>query len=650
MRARFVVLLLAACMLVPTAVSNHPQAEAGRSATFDHRTGNEWWVEAVVTAQGLAGVDARDTGGDWKALTLRSWGAWAGSFHIEPGHLVQFRARFADGATVTSCEFTHPAGVEQCGTPPPPPGSFSATFSNVKGNAWWVQASVSATGGTLARVDARFDGGAWKPLQDKGWGWAASHRAPEGTLVQLRAVSTTGAESLSGCYRWTAATPVTCGTTPPPGDFTATFQPRPGNEWWVETRVGASEPLAGVDARVVGGAWKALTFRSWGAWAGSFHVPHGSHVEFRARSADGDVALSGRYVWPSATPVGDGPAWPVEGSYVRYLLDSGTSVPGYDEDTTLWLNLTYAGGAWRGTCEGWTTTWTEHDGNETMERRTHNATPVAPRGPTSVQVGQGVEVALPSCSGDSEASQASTFAFVDGRDAFATYHGDEPFRQHGRPVEVPVWTATFEEDGCPCEWRGVAWHPDVGLTIDYVIGYRYSHESGHLVDTDAPISPAETRTPPAPAWPREGSFVTYEVNLTSEYGEDVERVAVRFAYANGAWSMTCTGREESFENAPPMGPTSVARGDLVRPTEAHPCAITPPPVVVQGRFPQDTTRNGAFHRATVWWGDESPETYGDEDAWWDVATGLLLKWEDQGGYFRGDEGWLVDTDAPLSSG
>lgn len=645
MRVRSVApLLLAFVLVAPLVGANHPQTEGGRTVTFDHRTGNEWWVEVVVTGSPVAGVDAKDTGGDWVPLTLRSWGAWAASFHVEPGHLVQFRARFSDGTSMLSCSFTHPDGVEQCSAPPPPTSGFTATFTNVKGNEWWVQANVAATGGTLARVDARLDGGTWQPLANKGWGWAASYHAPEGTIVQLRAVSTAGEESLSGCYRWTAATPVTCGgSPPPPGEFNATFSPRPGNEWWVETRVSATEPLAGVDARIVGAEWHALTLRSWGAWAASFHVPDGSLVEFRARSTDGDVATSGRYLWPSATPVTT-PAWPAEGSYLRYVLESGTGVPGYSEENVLWLNLTYRGGKWGGTCEGWSTTWTEWDGNTTMERLTSNATLVAPRGPTGVEPGQQAIVDAPSCGGDSPAYLNNVTAFVDGREAF------DGFLQRGQPITVPVWTASYEEDGCPCEYRLVAWHPDTGLTIDYHIGYRHSYESGHLEDTDAPISENETRVPPKPAWPREGSFVEYEVNLTSEYSDVVERVAVRFDYVGGAWVMTCAAEPDGIEMGPPLAPIHTSPGAVVRPTEAWRCSITPPIVVVQGRFPHDTTQNGAFHRATVWWADERPDIWGDEDGWWDVATGLLLKWEDHGGYFQGDEGWLTDTDAPLSSG
>ena len=293
--------------IVPWAVADHAQPdETGGTITFDHRGGNEWWVEVKVrlntTEPGSVHVDrveARDDGGDWKTLTLRSWGNYAGSFHIEPGHRVQFRAAqhggMSDARIWESCWFAHPAGTEDCGTSPE---EFDATFTSVKGNAWWVQTSVRATGGSLAKVDVSINEGAWRPLTDRGWGWAASYSAPEGSLVQFRATSSGGATDLSDCYRWTAATLTSC-SSPPVTQFDATFSSVRGNEWWVETDVTVTEGvLVGVDARVNGGTWIPLEKTSWGSWAKSFHVATGSSVEFRARSANAETDQSGTYAWP----------------------------------------------------------------------------------------------------------------------------------------------------------------------------------------------------------------------------------------------------------------------------------------------------------------------------------------------------------------
>jgi hypothetical protein len=187
------------------------------------------------------------------------------------------------------------------------PLGFDATFTGVRGNEWWQQVAVSAGGSAVANVDVRLNGGDWKPLARQSWGgWAASYRAVQGTVVQFRATSSTGQTDLSDCYQWipppgTDATQVPCGSPPPA--FDASFSNVKGNNWWVEARVTANQPIAKVEARVdCGATWQALALQSWGSYAKSFHVPSGSKVDFRATSASGATDLSGGYVWPQATP------------------------------------------------------------------------------------------------------------------------------------------------------------------------------------------------------------------------------------------------------------------------------------------------------------------------------------------------------------
>lgn len=78
--------------------------------SFDHKTGNEWWVEVLVGPVDATRVQAQDDGGTWVELTHRDWGAWAASFRIEPGHRVHFRALVQD-QWFDSCWFTHPQGM-----------------------------------------------------------------------------------------------------------------------------------------------------------------------------------------------------------------------------------------------------------------------------------------------------------------------------------------------------------------------------------------------------------------------------------------------------------------------------------------------------------------------------------------------------------
>lgn len=80
------------------------------SVTFTPKNGNEWWVQVAVSGSPIK-VEAMDTGGPWTALALRSWGDWATSFRVETGHLVQYRATFANGTVAQSCAFTHPSAT-----------------------------------------------------------------------------------------------------------------------------------------------------------------------------------------------------------------------------------------------------------------------------------------------------------------------------------------------------------------------------------------------------------------------------------------------------------------------------------------------------------------------------------------------------------
>lgn len=181
------------------------------------------------------------------------------------------------------------------------PTPLHAAFAP-SGNEWWVETTVTADN-PVTRLEARVDGGPWQDLEQRRWGaWAASFHVPAGSTVEFRASDDFGRSALSDTFRWPDATPVV-----PDGDaggFQADFAPKPGNEWWVETAVEANAPLQTVAARVDGGAWQALTLRDRGAWAGSFHVPAGSVVEFRATGSDGGQDLSGRYAWPDARLVG----------------------------------------------------------------------------------------------------------------------------------------------------------------------------------------------------------------------------------------------------------------------------------------------------------------------------------------------------------
>lgn len=163
--------------------------------------------------------------------------------------------------------------------------SSSSTFSNVRGNAWWIESDVA---GSPSSVSARVNGGPWIGLAPTSWGsWAVSANAPTGATVDLRADY--GGSSVSASYLWPAATPVST--------FSASFSNVKGNAWWVQADVSANAPIAGVSASVNGGAWTPLAKQSWGSWAASIPAPAGSSVQLEAVSTGGATAFSQRYAW-----------------------------------------------------------------------------------------------------------------------------------------------------------------------------------------------------------------------------------------------------------------------------------------------------------------------------------------------------------------
>ncbi len=277
------------------------------TATFDHKGGNEWWVEAKITGATPAQVQAKDANSPWTALTLRNWGNWAGSFRIEPGNQVMFRA-MVDGSWKESCMFTHPAGKTSTGgetctdtgvvTPPPPPASswYNESFWGMKGNEWWAEVRVDSP---VNLVEARHSGGDWHPLTKRSWGaWAGSFHIPDGSLVQFRAHRTDGAIGYHAQgFPWPDGTPPypgwgNCGTA-----FDAAFHNVKGNADYEQVNVYSTCNLEGVEVRIYDGTWQPMQRKAWGDWAAAVHINPGDRVQFRAFGGGGQEA-SQPIAWP----------------------------------------------------------------------------------------------------------------------------------------------------------------------------------------------------------------------------------------------------------------------------------------------------------------------------------------------------------------
>ena len=432
-----------------------PPPSGDFDAMFHTSGGNQWWVEVNVDAnEPLAAVHARDDGGAWIALEKKDWGAWAKSFHVEDGSLVDFRATSTDGDTDISGTYRWPDGTQVTQEPdgedpPPPSGDFDATFGTSGGNEWWVEVNVDANE-PLAAVHARDDGGAWIALDEKSWGaWAKSFHVQDGSLVDFRATSTDGDTVISDTYRWpdgTQVSPEPDGEDPPPPTTTdVAFAPKAGNEWWVETLVvGDGETILTVEGRAGNGAWHALTYREWGAWAASFHVPTGSDVELRATTPTG-TDTSVLFTWPDAKPVGSDGSWPEEGSYARYDSFYQGS-PGSTGDT--FMDHVYHDGEW----------WFHRYGEGKDPGGISAIENWGRSGPTF-----GPTDTAP---GEFEARERDT-------------------HKEGDPVTVAVWMDEHIS-GCNCDNDYWEWEKATGIYVwKYNSGTSYS--THRLLDSDAPM-------------------------------------------------------------------------------------------------------------------------------------------------------------------
>ncbi len=265
------------------------------SVEFSRVRGNNYWVEtnaAPVDNDGaIVAVDARMNGGAWQSLPRTSWGSYARSLAVSTGTTVEFRALNAAGAVSLS------AGYRWSTTPTLISSSlFSATFSPTTGSLTFIGTSVSANK-PITRVAARLNAGAWFVLAQTGTSsWGQALAVTTGTIVEFRATASTAELAVSARYSWPTGTQDSA--------LVATFSNVHGNAWWVETAITANQAVAGADARVNGGLWRALTRQVSGTWAASFQVGRGAVVEFRARTSSGAQAISDGYLWPDATRLG----------------------------------------------------------------------------------------------------------------------------------------------------------------------------------------------------------------------------------------------------------------------------------------------------------------------------------------------------------
>lgn len=171
------------------------------SNPFSGVSGNNWWVQAKASGS-PSSVTASVNGGSPVALKWQSWGAWAVSTYMPTGSVVTLTAKYGDGSTRSASYSWPSATLTSGGTTSGSTGGFDAKFRDTSGNDWWVQVYVDGNQ-AVSKVEARVNGGSWVALSKRSWGaWATSTHAPDGSRLEFRATSSTGATDTSGAYTW----------------------------------------------------------------------------------------------------------------------------------------------------------------------------------------------------------------------------------------------------------------------------------------------------------------------------------------------------------------------------------------------------------------------------------------------------------------
>jgi hypothetical protein len=255
-------------------------------ATFRVTSPNQYWQQVRVTPEDgitVAKVEVRVNGGAWRGMTLQSYGDWTSSYSAPAGSKVEFLATSSTQGTALSAPFTWMDGVLVKGTNNPPTSTTSTTSTASTSTTPTSTTSTSTTPTSTTSTSTT-------PTSTTS---TSTTSTPTTSTTSTSTTSTTSSSTTTSTSSTTTATP----------GFTASFSVPSGvNDWWVEVKVTAGEPVAAVDARVNDGSWVPLAKQSWGNWAKSFYVAPGSQVTFRATAASGAQAVSQAFQWGSTPP------------------------------------------------------------------------------------------------------------------------------------------------------------------------------------------------------------------------------------------------------------------------------------------------------------------------------------------------------------
>lgn len=184
---------------------------------------------------------------------------------------------------------------------------------------------------------------------------------------------------------------------------------------------------------------------------------------------------------PSPTPAPQ--AWPHEGSYVKYRIDSGGSAPdgSWSERTQATASWTYHNGDWTGSCEG---THAEYWAfNDSWTNSTRHASYTAAHPPHWPPF----DTKTPPAVGQPVVGWGLSGCAIEKKDYDLDFTGSEsePVIRNGQAALVATYKAESPADSVPRSFV-TEWMRESGLVAYWHWQYHYAHDFGDLIDTDAP--------------------------------------------------------------------------------------------------------------------------------------------------------------------
>lgn len=186
---------------------------------------------------------------------------------------------------------------------------------------------------------------------------------------------------------------------------------------------------------------------------------------------------------PAPTPAPTPVAWPVEGSYVRYAVEGGQSIPStFTNASRVVASWVYRDGDWRGSCEGtYAHDWNDADQPDrtgTLSRTYRASAP--PHWPL-------FDTKTPGAAGSPVTAWVLSDCDIVTENLVYETVGRTQGIRNGQLVTTDAHFAVEPADASGYSDHRTAWDTDTGLVLWWQIQHSKSGTTGRLLDTDAPL-------------------------------------------------------------------------------------------------------------------------------------------------------------------